>query len=35
MLVDVFTALVIVGAVMTLCAVGFYLCRHLPEWSES
>ena len=35
MLVDVFTAFVIVSAVVILCLLGIHLCRHLPEWSES
>jgi hypothetical protein len=34
MLVDVFTAFVIVCAVVTFCILGVHLCRHLPEWSE-
>jgi hypothetical protein len=35
MLVDVVTALVIVGAVMALCAAGIHFCRRFPEWSDS
>ena len=34
MLVDVFTTLVIVCAVVTFCILGVHFCRNLPEWSE-